>query len=266
MKKDKYLLEKDHDVPMQSNNDLSTDFLMVFIIYLWDIRRIGTQSSLAAALLSQDLSIQEKYLNTPLFVQNQVTNQCINDFWYLLVSFGRNKGCSIHLTSRLCRAHILTQGCLTFIYLYKQPPSLDLLILFLEHGNWETFASMKLYKKAAIRLALSAGNYQFVTQGVSDLGEEELFEHRERMLTNGWVFISEPVVAFALFTTISEWIDCLYCHMTKSERPTQEEIIDQIIVSYVSSRKAQLWIMEQAPNWQAYKEFIYSLPQDVRET
>jgi hypothetical protein len=109
---------------------------------------------------------------------------------------------------------------LTFIYLYKQPPFLDLLILFLEHGNWETFVSMKPYKKAAIRLALSAGNYQFVTQRVSDLGEEKLFEHRERMLTNSWVFISEPVVAFALFITISKWIDCLYCHMTKSERPT----------------------------------------------
>jgi hypothetical protein len=68
MKKNKHLLEKDHDVSMQSNNDLSTDFLMVFMIYLWDIRRIGTQFSLAAALLSQDLSIQEKYLNTPLFV------------------------------------------------------------------------------------------------------------------------------------------------------------------------------------------------------
>jgi hypothetical protein len=204
MKKDKHLLEKDHNVPMQSNNDLNIDFLMIFMIYLWDIRRIGTQSSLTAALLSQDLFIQEKYLNTPLFVQNQVTNQCINDFWYLLVSFGRKKGCFIHLTFRSCKAHIPTQGCLTFIYLYKQPPSLDLLILFLEYGNWETFASMKLYKKTAIRLALSAGNYQFVTQRVSDLGEEELFEHKERMLTNSWVFISKPVVASALFTTISE--------------------------------------------------------------
>jgi hypothetical protein len=108
MKKDKHLLEKDHDVPMQSNNDLSTDFLIVFMIYLWDIRRISTQSNLAAALLSQNLSIQEKYLNTPLFIQNQVTNQYINDFWYLLVSFGRKKGCSIHLTPRSYRAHIPT--------------------------------------------------------------------------------------------------------------------------------------------------------------
>jgi hypothetical protein len=70
MKKDKHLLEKDYNVSIQSSNDLSTDFLMVFMIYLWDIRRINTQFSLIAALLSQDLSIQEKYLNTPLFVQD----------------------------------------------------------------------------------------------------------------------------------------------------------------------------------------------------
>jgi hypothetical protein len=60
---------------------------------------------------------------------------------------------------------------LTFIYLFKQPPSIDLLILFLEHENWETFASMKLYKKAAVRLALSAKNYQFVTQRIEDQEE-----------------------------------------------------------------------------------------------
>ncbi len=34
MKKDKHLLEKDYNVPMQSNNGLNTDFLMVFMIYL----------------------------------------------------------------------------------------------------------------------------------------------------------------------------------------------------------------------------------------
>ena len=135
MKKDKHLLEKDHDVLMQSSNDLSTDFLMVFMIYLWDIRRISTQSSLTSALLSQNLSIQEKYLNTLIFVQNQVINQCINDFWYPIVNFGRQKECPIHLTPRSCRAHIPTQSCLTFIYLYKQPPIIDLLILFLEHSN-----------------------------------------------------------------------------------------------------------------------------------
>jgi hypothetical protein len=131
------------------------------------------------------LSIQKKYLNTPLFVQDQVTNQCINDFWYPLVSFGKKKGCSIHFTSKSCKAHIPTQSCLTFIYLYKQPPFLDLLILFLEHRNWETFAFMKPYKKAAIRLAFSARNYQFVTQRISDFKKEELSEHRKKMLTNG---------------------------------------------------------------------------------
>jgi hypothetical protein len=108
MKKDKHLLEKDHNVPMQSSSDLNTDFLIVFMIYLWDIKRIGSQPSLAAALLAQDLSIQERFLNTPIFVQNQVTNQCINDFWYLLVNFGKQKKCFIHLTSRAYKAHILT--------------------------------------------------------------------------------------------------------------------------------------------------------------
>jgi hypothetical protein len=34
MKKDKYLLEKDHNVPFQSTNNLCSDFLIVFMIYL----------------------------------------------------------------------------------------------------------------------------------------------------------------------------------------------------------------------------------------
>jgi hypothetical protein len=114
---------------------------------------------LTAALLAQNLFIQERFLNTPIFVQNQVTNQYINDFWYLLVNFGKQKECFIHLTLKACKAHISIQRCLTFIYLFKQPLSIDLLILFLEYGNWETFASMKPYKKVAVRLALSAGNY-----------------------------------------------------------------------------------------------------------
>jgi hypothetical protein len=44
---------------------------------------------------------------------------------------------------------------------------------------------MKLYKKAAIKLAFLAENYQFVIQRISNLGEEELFKHRKKMLTNG---------------------------------------------------------------------------------
>ena len=63
---------------------------------------------------------------------------------------------------------------------------------------------MKPYKKAAVRLALSAGNYQFVTQRIEDLGEQELLEHRERMVANNWVFISELVVSSLLFTILSK--------------------------------------------------------------
>jgi hypothetical protein len=68
MKKNKHLLKKDHDVFMQSSSNLSTNFLMVFMIYLWDIRRIDSQPSLTAALLAQNLFIQERFLNTLIFV------------------------------------------------------------------------------------------------------------------------------------------------------------------------------------------------------
>ena len=137
---------------------------------------------MASALLNKDLSIKEEFKKTPLFVQNQVTNQCINDFWSPLVAFGKKKECSIYLTPRSCRAHIPTQGCLTFIYTYKQTLTVDLLILFLEYRNWNTFASMKPYKKAAVRLALPAGNYQFATQQADDFSQSDLEEHREKMI------------------------------------------------------------------------------------
>ena len=58
------------------------------------------------------------------------------------------------------------------------------------------------------------------------------------MVANNWVFISEPVVSFLLFTTLFEWINCLYFHMKKKDRPTQEEISDQVIVPLLSSHDA----------------------------
>jgi hypothetical protein len=80
---------------------------------LWDIRRIGVQPSLAQALTNSDLNIKEKYKHTLLFVKSGTKNECISDFWGPLVEFGKRKKCKVHLTSKVCRAHILTQGCLS---------------------------------------------------------------------------------------------------------------------------------------------------------
>ena len=85
------------------------------------------------------------------------------------------------------------------------------------------------------------------------------------MVANNWVFISELVVSSLLFTILSKWINCLYFHIKKKNRPTQEKISDQVIIPLLNSYDAQLWIMKQAPNWYAYIEFIYSLLQDTRQ-
>ncbi len=135
MKKDKHLLPKDHQNCLSSHQDMLHDMLLVFMIYLWDIRRIGVQPSLAQALTSRNLSIKEEYKNTPLFVKNGIKNECISDFWGLLVKFGKKKKCKVHLTPRACRAHIPTQGCLSWIYQKMETSSLDLLAFFMEYGN-----------------------------------------------------------------------------------------------------------------------------------
>jgi hypothetical protein len=69
-----------------------------------------------------------------------------------------------------------------------------------------------------------------------------------------------------LFITLSEWIDCLYYYIKKTERLTPKEIRDQIIVPFLSSHTVQLWIMKQALNWYVYKNFVYSLPQNIKES
>jgi hypothetical protein len=113
MKKDKHLLPKDHQNCLSSHQDMLHDMLLVFMIYLWDIRRIEVQPFLAQVLTSRNLNIKKKYKNTPLFVKSGTKNECVSDFWGPLVEFGKKKKCKVHLTPRACRAHILTQGCLS---------------------------------------------------------------------------------------------------------------------------------------------------------
>jgi hypothetical protein len=109
--------------------------LLVFMIYLWDIRRIGVQPFLAQALTSGNLGIKEEYKNTPLFVKSNTKNECVSDFWGPLVEFGKKKKYKVHLTSKACKAYILTQGYLSWIYQKIETLNLDLLTFFMEHGN-----------------------------------------------------------------------------------------------------------------------------------
>ena len=125
---------------------------------------------------------------------------------------------------------------------------------------------MKPYKKAAVRLALPAGNYQFATQQADDFSQSNLEEHRERIIQNGWVFISELVFATAEFNQIKQWLKCLYYHMKSKKRPTLLEIQNRIILPHLHGIYAQQWIIDQCPNWKEYKDFIYKLSKEKRQT
>lgn len=102
MKKDKHLLPKDHQNCLSSHQDMLHNMLLVFMLYLWDIRRIGIQPSLADALTSGNLTIKEEYKKTPVFVKSGSKSECVSDFWGPLVEFGKRKKCKVHLTPRAC--------------------------------------------------------------------------------------------------------------------------------------------------------------------
>ena len=204
MKKDKHLLMKDHENMLTSGPDLKNDFMIAFLIYQWDFRKIGTQSTLAAALLKRDLSIKEEYLNTPLFVKTGTKNTLLDDFWDPLQRFGIRMQCSVKVTPRACRANGPTQGCLTKIYETMKAPSNSLLIQLMEQGNWESLQSMKPYKKAAVRLALPATHYSSTTIRPTATHDDRLQQHREEMIKNGYVVIMVPTVATRDFTTVEE--------------------------------------------------------------
>ena len=86
------------------------------------------------------------------------------------------------------------------------------------------------------------------------------------MIQNGWVFISEPVFATAEFNQIEQWLKCLYYHMKSKKRPTLLEIQNRIILPHLHGIYAQQWIIDQCPNWKEYKDFIYKLSKEKRQT
>ena len=90
MRKDKHLLSKPHVNSLETHMSC-TDFLLVFMLYLWDYRKIGECSSLAEAFTTRNLKMKDEFKTTPIFTIVGSNFVPVTDFWTLLVTFGKNK-------------------------------------------------------------------------------------------------------------------------------------------------------------------------------
>ena len=57
MIKDKKILEEVYKNNLTSLHEVSKDMLLTFLIYLWNIRKVGVQSSLAHIIINKDFTI-----------------------------------------------------------------------------------------------------------------------------------------------------------------------------------------------------------------
>jgi hypothetical protein len=137
-----------------------------------------------------------------------------------------------------------------------ETPSLNLLAFFIEHRNWETWYSMKPYKKACVRLAFNATNYQVTS---SKFGNNfVLATHRLKIVQADQVFL--PTFTFNTTSIIdaTKWFNLLYYYHTKErlikvdkefvkKKPvsTTGSIQNKIQIPSLTSHIVHQWILNQ---------------------
>jgi hypothetical protein len=138
---------------------------------------------------------------------------------------------------------------------------------------------MKPYKKACVRLAFDATNYQVT--GSKFGNNSVLATHRLKMVQAGQVFLPTFTSNTTSITDAREWFNLLYYYHTKEGLikvdkefvkkkpvPTTGSIQNKIQIPSLASHIAHQWILDQLPGWKeiqsqlqlCYKSEILNTP------
>jgi hypothetical protein len=85
----------------------------------------------------------------------------------------------------------------------------------MEHGNWETWYSMKPYKKACVRLTFDATNYQVT--GSKFGNNSVLATYRLKMVQAGQIFLPTFTSNTTSITDARKWFNLLYYYYIKKD-------------------------------------------------
>ena len=214
---------------------------------------------MAEALLNQDLSIKDECKLQPVFTTNGSDQKRVEDLWAPLTSFGIKKKCPVIINPRACRSHVPTQGCLSYMYTNSQEPPMGLLLIFKEHGNWDTLISMQPYKKQAVHMAMNISGYSFVQQDQN----QEKKRQQELLITKGLVVLEECSTDYSKFTSAQEWNEYLYQNLIGNAPNVQDEETIKFRSPSLSGRNLHDWVRKQNPNFEKYHNKCHDQEQEL---